>query len=125
MAISGGASANTRRLKAAAKVIRDQAAVNASAFSRRIPVSMTIESDGPEDVHIEQHREIAPNGYPFEYGVWHPLNRPKTDPRKHWYKQPYRPFIETAMREKLDEAVDVYAKVVDDWCMTLHFRPGN
>lgn len=125
MVIPGAAAANTRRLKAGAKVIRDQAAVNASAFSRRIPVSMTINSDDSEDVHIEQHREIAPNGYPFEYGVWHPLNRPKYAPRSHWYKQPYRPFIETAIRTKLDEAVDVYAKVVDDWCVSLGFRPGN
>jgi hypothetical protein len=122
--MAGGTALN-RRMKQAAEMIRAQAARNAAPFSRRIPVSMNVESDGAGDVHIELHKEIAPNGYPFEYGVWHPLNRPKDDPDKYWYEQPYRPFLEAAIYQKLDPAVDIVADVVDDWTAILGWSPGD
>jgi hypothetical protein len=55
----------------------------------------------------------APNAAMFETpGARHPLfaKGPRgTDGWKHWYDQPFRPFMEEAVVAALDEAADVYA----------------
>jgi hypothetical protein len=48
----------------------------------------------------------APNAYMFEeQGARHPL----FGNRKHWYEQPYRPFMEEGIEISLDEAADAFA----------------
>lgn len=55
----------------------------------------------------------APNAYMFEtIGARHPLfaHGPRgTDGWKHWYDQPYRPFLEDAAEAVGQAAADVYA----------------
>jgi hypothetical protein len=50
----------------------------------------------------------APNAWMFEEaGARHPL----FGNRRHWYTQPYRPFMEIGAEKSMDEAADVYADV--------------
>jgi hypothetical protein len=55
----------------------------------------------------------APNAYMFEeQGARHPLFGNK----KHWYDQPYRPFMEAAIEASADEMAEVFADVaIDIW----------
>src|SRR5580765_1227530 len=52
---------------------------------------------------------VAPNAYMFEeYGARHPLFGNK----RHWYDQPYRPFMEEGVEVSLDEAAEAFADAV-------------
>lgn len=56
--------------------------------------------------------QMAPNAYMFEtLGARHPLfaHGPRgTDGWKHWYDQPYRPFMEEAAEASADAAAEAY-----------------
>jgi len=108
-----------RRRQNAAKIIRDKAARNAAPFSRRIPVGTQVTTHGvPGTVAVETFKEIAPNGYPFEYGVWHPMFGHM---HERWFKQPTRPYLGSAIRSEIDDAMDEWANVIDDWCAKKGF----
>ena len=105
-------------LEKAAEVIRDKAKEITTAMpSKKIPPTIIsyvrggvayVNAGGPGG-------QDAPNAYMFEeYGARHPLfaHGPRgTDGWRHWYEQPYRPFLEEAAEAAGQEAADVYADV--------------
>lgn len=101
--------AATDRIEAAAKIIADQAKLNAS-FSKRIPAAIHV------NVLDDDHAEIVANGFearnaaPIEYGERHPL----WGNRDYWYPTPHRPFMERALAQKANAAAQEASKVVDD-----------
>jgi hypothetical protein len=108
--------AKAARLREAAEIIAEAARGISATFSKRIPASikiiggasgMWITAGGPEG-------KIAPNAYPFEDGVRHPLFG-----MNHWYPQPKRPFLEEAVTASADQAAEAFALVIDDWAKTL------
>lgn len=118
----------TRRVKNAAKIIRDEAARIASAFSRRIGPATKVQG-GVSGVYIQTNGRLAPNAAPFEFGERHPLfgltGRPGGRGPKgsgHWYRQPKRPYMEEGARRKLDEASVEYARVIDDWAAKRGYK---
>lgn len=62
----------------------------------------------------------APNAAMFETpGARHPLFGDK----KHWYTQPYRPFMEEGAEAGLDDAANVYADIcIQTWCKETGWR---
>lgn len=106
------------RLKAAAEVIAAVARAKATAIpSKRIPPSIRI-MGGTSGVWITAGGpggQEAPNAYPFEYGVRHPL----FGNTKHWYAQPHKPFLEEAADEAADKAAEEFAEVLIDWAKAL------
>jgi len=118
------------RLRAAAKIIAVLAKERASAFSTRIPGTIKVVG-GTSGVWITAggpKGADAPNAYPFEDGVRHPLfgmagdGRPgdRAAPGKgHWYPQPHRPFLEDAAEEGAEACAVEFAKVFDDWAKSL------
>lgn len=108
------------RLRRAAKLIADQAKVNAAGFSRRIPAATRISGatrPGDDYVEIVTNGDEAPNASPFEDAEWHPLWGNK----RHEYQQPHRPYMEDAVNQKSDAAVNEIANVIDDWAADLGF----
>ena len=103
-------------LKRAAAIIAEAAKVTASEIpSKKIPPTIrsyvragigyvTAGGTGGQE---------APNAYMFEtIGARHPLfaHGPRgTDGWKHWYDQPYRPFLEDAAEIAASQAADAYA----------------
>ena len=124
-------AAQAKRLREAAEIIATAARGLSAKFSKRIPASikiiggvagMWITAGGPDGSE-------APNAYPFEDGVRHPLfglagdGRPgdRAQPGKgHWYPQPKRPFLEEAAEATAEEAAEAFSSVIDDWCKTLN-----
>jgi hypothetical protein len=126
-------AAQAKRLREAAEIIANAARGISGKFSKRIPASikiiggtagMWITAGGPDG-------KEAPNAYPFEDGVRHPLfglagdgrpgDRAHGDPKKgHWYPQPKRPFLEEAAEATAEEAAEAFSAVIDDWCKTLN-----
>lgn len=103
-------------LKRAAELIKEAAKGTAGAIpSKKIPPTIIayvrggigyVNAGGPGG-------KTAPNAYMFEeLGARHPLfaHGPKgTDGWRHWYDQPYRPFLEEAAEAVGDKAAEVYA----------------
>lgn len=124
-----------RRMHSAARIIRDQARLNAAAFSRRIPAATDVhggDSIGDFYIEIRTNGQMAPNAAPFEWAEHHPLfgsphgrnagTRHRYYDHKDWYRQPYRPYMSEAVIEKAEEAVEELANVIDDWCHDLGFH---
>ena len=109
------------RLRQAAEVIADRARANAAPWSKRIPRSVRVYP------HLLSHGHIAivaaggvraPMAYTFEAPngpVWHPVwgHGPRKD--WHWVRQEPRPFLAPAGEEAADAAIEVFARMIDDW----------
>lgn len=113
------AAASLKWLVAAGQVIADQAKANASKFSSRIgPATSVMGGDGPNEIVVITDGTKAPNGDPNEFGKRHPLNYPNQRGAGAWgprdKKAMKRPYMAQAMRSKIDEALDVYAKSLDE-----------
>ena len=109
-----------RRLREAAEVIAEQARVNAG-WSARIPPSIKV-SGGAGGVSIITG---APPAYPNEIpGVRHPVfgGRGTRRPHAPWVTNQHRPFLGPAADERIDEAAEKFAQVIDDWCKETGFR---
>jgi hypothetical protein len=112
----GGGAADDdlgRRLREAAEVIAEQARVNAS-WSARIPPSIKV-SGGSGGVSIMSG---APPAYPNEVaGVRHPVfgGRGTSRPKAPWVTNKHRPFLAPAADERIGEAAQKFAQVLDDW----------
>lgn len=109
-----------RRLKRAAKLVCDQAKVNAS-FSRRIPAATSVRgADKPGDEYVEVFTDgnLAPNAAPFEYAEYHPL----WGNRKYEYRQPHRAYMSDALIQRANAAAEEIAQAVDDWGHDLGFE---
>jgi hypothetical protein len=104
-------------IAAGAALIRDKAKVISGTFSKKIPPTIIsyvrnnigyVNAGGPGG-------QVAPNAYMFEtLGARHPLfaHGPRgTDGWRHWYDQPYRPFLEDAAEAVGQEAAEAYADV--------------
>ena len=111
----GGAEGDLgRRLREAAEVIAEQARRNAAAWSARIPPSIKV-GGGAGGVVISSD---APPAYPNEVaGVRHPVfGGPGTSrPKAPWRTNKYRPFLAPAADQRIDEAAEKFAQVIDDW----------
>ena len=110
----GGTDDLGRRLREAAQVIADQAKANAAGWSARVPESIHI-SGGASGVSILSG---APPSYPNEIaGVRHPVfgGRGTRRPKAPWVTNQHRPFLAPAADEKIDEAAEKFAQVIDDW----------
>ena len=111
---AGDGSDLGRRLREAAQVIADQAKENAG-WSARIPPSIRV-SGGAGGVSIVSD---APPAYPNEIpGVRHPVfgGRGTSRPKAPWVLNQHRPFMAPAADERIDEAAEKFAQVIDDWC---------
>jgi hypothetical protein len=109
-----------RRLREAAEVIATQARENA-AWSARIPPSIKV-SGGSGGVSIMSD---APPAYPNEVpGVRHPVfGGPGTArPKAPWVTNQHRPFLAPAADERIDEAGEKFAQVIDDWCKERGYK---
>ena len=110
----GGASDDLgRRLREAAEVIAEQARMNAH-WSARIPPSIKV-SGGSGGVSIMSG---APPAYPNEVdGVRHPVfgGRGTRRPKAPWVTNQHRPFLAPAADQRIDEAAEKFAQVIDDW----------
>jgi hypothetical protein len=109
------------RLLEAAKVIADQAKVNASGWSKRIPPSIRVSGSYPE-VFI---RSAAPPAYPNEIpGVRHPVfgGRGTRRPHAPWVTNQHRPFLAPAADQRADQAAEKFATIIDDWAIKAGFR---
>jgi hypothetical protein len=72
--------------------------------------------------YVEGGGDIAPNAYPFDPPPGRvPSRHPLFNNRKHWYNQPYRPFLEESADEAIDRAAVEYSKVIDDWAREAGF----
>ena len=103
-----------RRLREAAEVIAEQARENAAGWSARIPPSIKV-SGGAGGVSIMSG---APPAYPNEVaGVRHPVfgGRGTRRPGAPWVTNAHRPFLAPAADERIDEAAEKFARVIDDW----------
>ena len=110
-----------RHLEEAAKVIADQARRNAAGWSARIPPSIRI-SGGETEFTISS---AAPPAYPNEIpGVRHPVfgGRGTRRPEAPWVTNQHRPFLGPAADEKLNEAAEKFALVIDDWAIKAGFK---
>jgi hypothetical protein len=114
--IRGAREAERKRLEEAAEIVAEKAREISSGFSRRIPLSVRVRTYRGT-TYVEAGGPTAPNAFPFDPPPGQvPSRHPLFGNRKHWYNQPYRPFLEEAAEEAADKAAEAYAKVVDDWC---------
>lgn len=117
-------------IAAAAALIADKAKeITAAMPSKKIPKTIIsyvrggigyINAGGPGG-------RSAPNAYMFETpGARHPLfaHGPRgTDGWRHWYDQPYRPFLEDAAEISGQAAADVYAEVaISIWAKETGYK---
>ena len=101
-------------LREAADVIADGARVLAAAWSRQIPPSIRVDSDGK--VATVSSR-VGP-ARPAEYRLRHPL----FGDRRHWYGPPGEPFLGPAADARIDAAMVKYSRKIDDWLFLGGFR---
>jgi len=119
----GGGAADDdlgKRLREAAEVIAEQARENAG-WSARIPPSIKV-SGGGGGVSIVSG---APPAYPNEVaGVRHPVfgGRGTSRPKAPWVTNKHRPFLAPAADERIDEAAEKFAAVLDDWAKKYGFK---
>jgi hypothetical protein len=109
------------RLLQAAQVIADQARNNAAGWSARIPPSIRVSGGYPE-VFI---RSAAPPAYPNEVpGVKHPVfgGRGTRRPHAPWVTNQHRPFLAPAADQRVNQAAEKFAVIVDDWAIKAGFR---
>jgi hypothetical protein len=109
------------RLMEAAKVIAAQAKSNAAGWSARIPPSIRVSGGYPE-VFI---RSAAPPAYPNEVpGVRHPVfgGRGTKRPRAPWVTNEHRPFLAPAADQRINQAAEEFAKIIDDWAIRLGYH---
>lgn len=99
----------------AAREIAKEAKLISGRFSRRIPRSIRVSLDS-RGVNVQAGGPSAPQARMFETpGARHPLfaHGPRgTDGWRHWYTQPYRPFLEQAAEARGQDACEVYADEV-------------
>lgn len=126
MARMGGTE--VKRVKEAAKIIRDEAARIAAGFSRRIGPATRV-MGGVDGVYVQTNGRQAPNAAPFEFALRHPLWGMTGKPggrgpvgKGYWREQPHRPYMEAAARNKIDEAARAYSRVIDDWAQERGFH---
>jgi len=101
-------------------VIAEQARTNAH-WSARIPPSITV-SGGGSGVSISTG---APPAYPNEVpGVRHPVfgGRGTSRPKAPWVTNQHRPFLAPAADERIEEAAEKFAKVLDDWAKKYGYK---
>lgn len=110
-------------LKEAADIIRDVAKeITAAMPSKKIPPTIIsfvrggvayVNAGGPGG-------KTAPNAYMFEtIGARHPLFGDK----RHWYDQPYRPFLEDAAEIAGQAAANAYADIaISTWARESGYR---
>jgi hypothetical protein len=115
--IDANAQLENKRLREAAEIIAEAARRISSRFSRRIPASVNVVTN-TTGTYVMAGGPDAPNAYPFDPPE-PPSRHPLYGNRKHWYNQPYRPFLEEAAEEAADKAAEAYAKVIDDWAKEL------
>lgn len=111
----------TDRLMEAAKVIADQAKENAAGWSARIPPSIRISGSYPEIII----RASAPPAYPNEIpGVRHPVfgGRGTKRPEAPWVTNEHRPFLAPAADERINEAAEKFAVIIDDWAIKRGYK---
>ncbi len=116
----GGDDDLGRRLVEAAEVIAEQARENAH-WSARIPPSIKV-SGGSGGVSIMSG---APPAYPNEVdGVRHPVfgGRGTRRPKAPWVTNQHRPFLAPAADERIDEAAEKFAQVIDDWAKERGYK---
>lgn len=109
--------AERERIRRATEIIAKRMRENAAKFSRRIPEATTVDQWSDTEATVVTDGNLAPNAAPFAYAEHHPL----FGDRKHMYRQPNRPYHTDAVRDTAEEAVEEYARVVDDWCEDLGF----
>ena len=102
------------RLREAADVIADGARVLAGTWSRQIPPSIRVESDGK--VATVSSR-VGP-ARPAEYQLRHPL----FGNRRHWYGPPGPPFLGPAADARIDAAMEKYAEKIRDVLILAGFK---
>lgn len=111
-------TAMAKRLKMAGEVVAAAARSNASAFSTRIPGSVKV-TGGVTGVFVVAGGDSAPNAYPIELGLDHPVYPTGDRSTWHWGKTPRRPFMENAVNSAADLATEAFAGIVDDWTQML------
>lgn len=96
-----------------ANVIAREAKRISGRFSRRIPGTIHVEKSFDGTVSVVAGGPAAPNAIMFEtLGARHPLfaHGPRgTDGWRHWYTQPYRPFLEEAAQRAAQDACNKFA----------------
>jgi len=100
-------------LRAAADVVADGARELAD-WSRKIPASIGVRVDG----NVATISANAPNAYPAEFRVRHPL----FGDREHWYGPPGEPFLAPALDARIDDAMRTYANHVDRYAKKLGWK---
>lgn len=107
------------RVKAAAEIIRDQAAVNAG-WSARIPGSLKVRASSTGAMIST----AAPPAYPNEFGVRHPVfgGRGTKRPKAPWVRNKHRPFLGPAADQKGDAAAREFGLIIDDWCVRHGYK---
>jgi len=101
----GGGSGTRESVMKAAEVFRDQARLNASKFSQRIPLSTDVVMKDENTAQVVTDGQGAPNAAPFTFGLRHPL----FGDERYWYKQPVRDYMGRAAKTALNRAAEVYA----------------
>lgn len=103
-------------LGAAAEVIAGEARRLASAWSRQVPPSIAVESDGKT---ATISTDVGP-AYPNEVdNVWHP-----TFGHRPWVRNEHRPFLGPAADAKASDAMKRYAEKLDRMLAKAGFKPG-
>ena len=101
-------------LAAAAGIIADAARELASAWSRTVPPSISVEVSG----RVATISADAPAARPNELALKHPL----FGDREHWYGPNDRPFLRPAADSRADAAMARYAQKIDRWARAAGYR---
>jgi hypothetical protein len=126
------------RLRRAAQPIADDARLRSARWSVRVPLSVrlqggasriTIAAGGtraPQAKTMEGNPDGTPCAHPV-YGhgprIRGPLIGDHHDPPGWtWVKQPPRPFLAEAVDAKQDEMTEIFAGIIDDWCLQMGYR---
>jgi hypothetical protein len=120
--IEAGSDDETRRLEQAAEVIAEKAREISGRFSKRIPASVKFLTYKGGKVVVRAGGPTAPQAHSFDPPNNPPVRHPLFGNRKHWYPQPYRPFLEEAAEAGIDHAAEVFSRVIDDWAKQI---PSN
>ena len=96
-------------IKDGAEIVAGEARRISSSFSVRTPASTRVHVRG-ELVSVETDSSTAPMARPFQGGLRHPL----FGNRKHWYKQPFFPYMTLAWQIKKPDMERKMAQWADD-----------
>lgn len=95
-----------KKLEQGADIVKKEAQRIARSFSIRTADATHVVSNA-DGVSVETNSEEAPMARPFQGGLRHPL----FGDRKHWYPQPYYPYMTLAWEIKRPEM----EKKVAEW----------